>query len=105
MKTEPFEYINNYYKVTAEMGRDVIINSRLGTITSDMGNYIGVTFHDNTKRSDLPHHPTSEVIYLDSFTDLSTLKTKNAPSKQRYLDYLHSESSQSFKEWLGIKTT
>ena len=97
-----FEYVNNYYGVNAELGRDVIIGSRLATITSDRGNYIGVTFHDDARRNDLPCHPTSDVIYLDSFTDLKTIKPKNSRSKQRYLDYLSADSSLSFKEWLGI---
>lgn len=98
-----FEYIKSYYNVPAELGRDVAIKGRLASITSDRGNYIGVTFHDDIKRRDLPCHPTSEVIYLDSFTNILKLRTKNHRSKQRYLDYLHSESSLSFKEWLGIK--
>lgn len=101
MKTEPFEYINNYYKVNAELGRDVTVSGRLGTITSDKGNYIGVTFHDDKKKNSLPCHPTSEVVYLDTFSKLS--KFKPSRSAQRYRDYLHSESSLTFREWLSIK--
>lgn len=103
METE-FEYITQYYKVPAELGRDVTVSGRKGTITSDMGNYIGVTFHDDAKKQSLPCHPTSEVIYLETFTELSKLKPKNNRSKERYLNYLHADSSLSFKEWLGINS-
>ena len=98
---EEFEYIKTYYKVPVEIGKDVLVSGRKGTITKDMGNYIGVTFHDDTKKQSIPCHPTSEVVYLDTFTNLS--KFKLSRSKERYSEYLHSESSQTFKEWLGIK--
>jgi len=98
-----FEYINQYYKVNADFGRNVTVGSRLGTITEDKGNYIGVTFHDDQKKQSLPCHPTSEVIYLDTFTDLKLVTPKNSKSKQRYLHYLESEYSGTFAEYLGIK--
>lgn len=96
-----FEYINSYYKVNAELGRNVTVNGRFGTITSDKGNYIGVTFHDDKKRNSVPCHPTSEVIYLDTFTDICKLAPKK--SSQRYRDYLHSDSSFTFGEWLKYR--
>lgn len=95
------EWIKQNYGVPAELGRDVIVSGRTGVITKDMGNYIGVTFFDDKKKRPLPCHPTSEVTYLKSFTKLS--RFKQSRSAQRYSDYLHSESSLSFKEWLGIK--
>lgn len=97
-----FNWINGHYKVNAELGRDVTVSGRMGTITSDMGPYIGVTFHNDNKKQSLPCHPTSEVIYLDTFTDLT--KFKLSRSAQRYRDYLEADSSLTFKEWLGIKT-
>lgn len=98
-----FEYIKEYYKVPAELGRDVIVNGKIGTITQDKNNYIGVTFHNDDKKQSLPCHPTWEVQYLDTFTDLFKLMPKNIRSKQRYLDYLSSDSTLTFAEWLGIK--
>ena len=98
-ESNPFEYINNYYKLSVKMGQDVTVSGRKGTVTKDMGNYIGVTFHD-TKGDSLPCHPTWNVVYLDTFT--KTAKLRPSRSKQRYLDYRHSDSSLSFKEWLGI---
>jgi len=96
-----FEYIIQYYKVPAAFGRDVIVGKRKGSITEDMGNYIGVIFHDDEKRIIFPCHPTSEVQYLDTFTDMfNFVKSRSA---QRYEDYLHADSSLTFAEWLGIK--
>lgn len=98
-----FEYIKQRYNVPAENGRDVIVGGRKGTITQDKGNYIGVIFHDDKKRNCLPCHPTSEVEYLDTFTDPKKLIGKNHRSKQRYLTYLEADSSYSFGEWLKLK--
>jgi hypothetical protein len=97
----PFLWINLNYKVNAELGRDVIVSGRKGTITKDMGTYIGVTWHDGNKKRSFPCHPTSEVIYLDTFTDLK--KFKPSRSAQRYLDYLEADSCLTFKQYLGIK--
>ena len=104
MKTEnPFKYVKKYYNVPAEYGRDVLVSGRKGSITKCMGNYIGVTFHDDVKKQSLPCHPTSEVEYLETFTDVSKLKPKNSRSKERYLSYLKSDSSLTFAEWIGVK--
>jgi hypothetical protein len=94
-----FEWIKDYYKVPAQFGRDVKVGSKLGTITEDMGTYIGVVFEG--KSHAVPCHPTSEVVYLDTFN--SVMPKKISRSAQRYRDYLHADSSLSFKEWLGIK--
>lgn len=102
-KENPFEYIKNHYQVPAEFGRDVIVGERKGTITEDMGNYIGVTFHNDKRLRPRPCHPTSEVIYLDTFTTIKKLQPKNQRSKQRYLDYLHADGVGTFAEFLGIK--
>lgn len=92
-----FEYINNHYGVNAELGRDILFGDRKATIAKDLGNYIGVIFHDDAKAQVMPCHPTSEITYLDSFTELKKLKPKckNPRSKQRYQDYL------SASEWYG----
>lgn len=99
-----FEWINNHYGLDAYIGRDITVSGKKGTITEDKGNYIGVTFHDDKKFKSLPCHPTSEVIYLDTCTDVKTLRVKNWRSKQRYSDYLNSDSSLTFAEWIGVKS-
>ena len=94
-----FQYIKDYYKVPADMHREVIVNGRKGVITEDKGNYIGVTFYDDKKRMPLPCHPTWEVEYLDTFNDKPP-KPKNLKARQRYLDYLHLDSDMTFGEYL-----
>lgn len=46
-----FEYIKNYYKVPADMFREVTVGGEKGVITKDMGNYIGVTFYDRKDKN------------------------------------------------------
>lgn len=96
-----FEWIKDCYKVPAQIGRDVTVGGKLGTITEDMGTYIGVIFKDNQKTFSVPCHPTSEVVYLETFNTVQPIKISK--SAQRYRDYLHADSSLTFKEWLGIK--
>lgn len=93
-----FEYVKQYYGVPAELGRDVVIGGKTGTITSDQGNYIGVTFHDDKRKYSLPCHPTSEVVYLDTFSDLKRFRPTR--SQERYRQYLSEDYSGSFGEYL-----
>lgn len=101
MGTE-FKYIQGYYKVPAEMNREVIIDGKKGVITKDMGNYIGVNFYEDRTSHPLPFHPTSGVGYLDTFNHNPPIK-KLTRSQKRYLEYLHTDSGLSFSEWLGIE--
>jgi len=43
-----FEYVKSYYKVPAELGREIMLRDRKGIIVEDRGHYIGVTF-ENTQ--------------------------------------------------------
>lgn len=97
-----FEYIKNYYKVPADMFREVTVGGEKGVITKDMGNYIGVTFYDRKDKSPLPCHPTSEVVYLETFNHKPP-KNKNSRSKQRYLDYLAADNGQTFAQFIGVR--
>lgn len=96
-----FQYIKDYYKVPAEMFREVIVGTEKGVITKDMGNYIGVTFYERKDKSPLPCHPTSEVQYLETFNDKPP-KNKNPRSKQRYQEYLDADWGCTFAEWMGF---
>lgn len=97
-----FEYIKSAYNVPAEMHREVIVNGKKGVITEDMGNYIGVNFYDKKTSHATPCHPTWEVQYLDTFNRNPPV-LKMTASKKRYQEYLRSECSETFAEWLGIK--
>lgn len=94
-----FEYIKNYYKVPAEMFREVNVNGRKGVITEDKGNYIGVVFYDDKKMNCLPCHPTYQVEYLESF-NYKPPKPKNLKAKERYSHYLSLDSSMTFFQYL-----
>lgn len=96
-----FEYIQNYYKVPAEINREIEYEGRKGIITQDKGNYIGVRFYDDDKQKTFTLHPTYNVVYLETFG--KPKKVKNSRSKQRYLEYLESDGYNSFAEYLGIK--
>jgi hypothetical protein len=59
------EYVKNYYKVPAEIGRRVMVDGRRGIIAADRGHYLGVNF-DSAKPGVIANvHPTSNVEYLE----------------------------------------
>ncbi len=94
-----FEYINNYYKVDACYGREIIFEGkRKGFIVKDCGNYIGVTFHDEKPGTINNLHPTWEVEYLGIGQP-----RKMTRSQLRYREYINEEYGGTFAEWLGIK--
>lgn len=97
-----FDYIKERYQVPAELYREVIVNGKRGVITEDMGNYIGVNFYDNQTTTALPCHPTWEVTYCDTFNRNPPIK-KQTRSQKRYQQYLLSECSESFTEWIKLK--
>jgi hypothetical protein len=102
MKDEKFEYIKSYYKVKADMYREVIVGGKKGVITTDFGHYIGVNFYDNITYEPLPCHPTSEVEYLETFNYKPPIK-KLTPSAKRYRHFLDLDLGCTYKEYLGIK--
>lgn len=89
------EYVRKHYHVPAEIGRRVVVDGKPGIIAEDRGHYIGVNFDDNKPGVVHNVHPTYKVEYLD----MGKLR-KATRSQRRYAAYLHSESSQSFGEWL-----
>lgn len=97
-----FKYIKDYYKVPADMYREVIVCGKKGVITEDMGNYIGVNFYDNITYDPLPCHPTWEFEYLDTFNHKPPIK-KLSQSQKRYRHYRSLDLGCSYKEYLGIK--
>jgi len=58
------EYVQQYYKVPACIGRRVEVNGRAGVIAQDRGHHIGVNFDDEKPAAISPCHPTWEVKYL-----------------------------------------
>lgn len=92
------EYVCDYYKVPADIGRKVIVCGKPGIIAEDRGCYIGVNF-DCDKPGDISNcHPTHEVDY----GEMGTIR-KMTRSQKRYQDYRRSEVEMTFAEWLGIE--
>lgn len=94
-----FNYIKNFYKIDVQMHQEVIVDGKKGVITKDMGSYIGVNFYDSLTVNPLPCHPTWEVTYLNSFNHNPPVKKQTA-SQKRYQEYLNSDSSLLFIDWV-----
>lgn len=75
-----FEWIKEYYNVPAQIGRDVIVGGKLGTIVEDMNTYIGVIFKVDQRDYAVPCHPTSEVVTWKHSIVLRQLKSLNQSS-------------------------
>lgn len=91
-----FEYVREYYKVPAEIGRRVRVDGNPGTIIADRGHYIGVNF-DTAKPGNIDNcHPTWNVEYLDEIAK----PREPTRSQLRYQRYLDAESTLSFGEWM-----
>lgn len=91
------EYVREYYKVPAEIGRRVIVSGESAIIVADRGNYIGVTFDRDKPGTIYNCHPTNEVVY----GEIGKIR-KMTPSEKRYQDFLNSEYPGTFAEYLGI---
>lgn len=92
----PFDYITRTYNVPAAIGRRVIVNGKPGTIIEDRGHHIGVNFDTDRPGRSSPCHPTWEVKYLEEIVK----PRKASRGAQRYRDWLRSESSLGFIEWI-----
>jgi hypothetical protein len=58
-----FQYIQSYYKVPAEYGKEVSMSGRKGVIIEAIGQYVGVNFYDTKNTLVLPVHP-KDLEYL-----------------------------------------
>lgn len=76
------EYVKDYYKVPACIGRRVIVNGKPGVIAEDRGNYIGVNFDKDKPGIIVNAHPTWKVEYLG----MGKVR-KLTRSQRRYRDY------------------
>lgn len=94
-----FEYVKEYYGVDAKLNQIVMYKGEKGIIAADKGHYIGVNF-DKDKAGDISNvHPTDENLVYTS--DIGKVR-KMTRSQKRYQDYLHSECSETFAEYIGI---
>jgi len=59
------EYVREYYRVQACIGRRVTVGGKPGVIAKDRGHYIGVNFDSDKPTVIMNVRPTSGVEYLD----------------------------------------
>lgn len=91
------EYIRNYYKVPAEVGRRVVAYGKPGVIMSAINAYIGVVLDDDPKRHPRPHHPEDGIVYGEMAD-----KLPKPPRRSNYDKFQHDDCGLYFHEWLGI---
>lgn len=90
------EYVREYYGVPACIGRQIEYNGRKGIISEDRGNYIGVTFDDQKPGTVSNFHPTTEGLTYHGMGKFRQMTR----GQRRYQDYLRSECTESFGEWI-----
>jgi hypothetical protein len=89
------QYVREYYRVPAEVGRRVTVYGKPGIIVADRGHYIGVNFDDDKPGVIRNAHPTCEVQYL-RMGEIRKL-TKSQERYRRYLDV--SECFETFMDF------
>ena len=93
------QYIKDYYKVPADIGRRVTVNGKQGIIAEDRGHHIGVNFDEDKPGSISPAHPTWKVEYLN----MGVIR-KMTRSQKRYRDFITGpDCYDNFADFLGIK--
>lgn len=95
----PFDYVQNFYGVPAELGRRVSVDGRPGVIAADRGHYIGVNFDDEKPGLIRNAHPVSDVEY----GEMGTIR-RMTRSQERYKKYREvAECYPSFAAFLGVR--
>ena len=93
------EYIRNYYGVPAVVGQKIEYRGDTGVIYKDGGNYLCVNMDTDKPGHTLNIHPTDPNLkYLQVAGNIRKLSR----SQQNYRDYLKSECSESFAEFMGF---
>ena len=90
------EYVREHYGVPAVIGRRVVVGGKSGIIAEDRGHYIGVNLDADKPGVIRNAHPTSDVEY----GEMGTMR-KMTRSQERYMDYVRSETTLTFAEWIG----
>lgn len=57
------QYVKDYYRVPADIGRRVVVDGKAGIIVENRGNHIGVNFDSDKPCHVTPCHPTWRVEY------------------------------------------
>lgn len=92
------EYVRNFYKVPACIGRKINYKGRDGIISEDRGNYIGVTFDDEKPGTISNLHPLTDGL---EYLGIGKVR-KMTKSQQRYKRYLEfGDCFDSFRDFLS----
>lgn len=92
------EYIRNYYRVPAEVGRGVTCYGKPGVIVGSRNAHLEVLLDEDKPGRTGYYHPTHEVVY----GDMKPIR-KMTRAQQRYQEYRDAADwfNGSFAEWLG----
>ena len=91
-----FEYIQQHYGVSPQIGQGVIVYGKPGVIIEDRGHYIGVNFDSDKPGVSSNCHPIDGVVY----GEMQKIK-KPTKSQQRYQQYIDDDwFSESFGDYL-----
>lgn len=89
-------YVKQRYKVPDDVGRMVHYRDRTGVIYQLGGNYVNVNFDDRKPGHIEYVHPTDPNLTYGSMGKIR----KMTRGQIRYREYLRSETSSTFGEWL-----
>lgn len=89
------EYVRNYYKVPAAIGRRVVVYGKPGIIAEDRGHYIGVNLDEDKPGRVCNYHPTDGVEYKE----MGEVR-KLTRSQRMYREFLHADCGMNFFEYL-----
>lgn len=92
------EYVREYYKVPACIGRRVKVYGKPGIIAENRGHYIGINLDADKPSRICNYHPTDEVEYLG----MGKVR-KLTRSQRNYQDFLRADCGHTFAEWMLFK--
>lgn len=92
------QYVREYYKVPACIGRRVMAYGKPGIIAEDRGHYIGVTLDTDKPGRVSNYHPIDGVEYLG----MGEVR-KLTRSQQNYRDFINADCGHTFAEWMRFK--
>jgi hypothetical protein len=90
-------YVKQRYDVPNDIGRYVHYRDRTGVIAEIHGNYVNANFYDKKPGHIEYIHPTDPNL---TYGAMGGVIRKMTRSQLRYREYLRSETSSSFGEWL-----
>lgn len=99
-----FEYVNQYYGVSACVGRRVVAYGEPGTIVKDYGQYIGIVLDTAPHASPERYHPTDGIEYGDVVDyEPPSMNARQYQAKRNYQEFLDADCGYEFHEFLGIE--